>query len=75
MDGPTLTPRYNTLVEFWKSVGEPLDLKCELCEKDLTGKKVVETTEGFLCTHCDDECRGKPAIKAQPIWPTKGIFP
>ena len=74
MDGPTLTPRYNELVEFWKSTGEPMDPECELCGKDVTGKKVIETSMGFVCTHCEDDHRGKPPIMAEPTWPTKGML-
>ena len=74
MDGPTLTPRYNALIEFWKSVGEPMPPECELCSKDVTGMKVVETSMGFICTHCDKDLSGKPTIKANPTWPMKGVF-
>ena len=53
MDGPTLTPSYNALIQFWNSIGEPMPPECEVCGKDVSGMNVVETSMGFVCIDCD----------------------
>ncbi len=73
MDGLTLNPKYNDLLKFWQSVGEPMEPECDLCGQNLENKKVVETLHGFLCTHCDDEHSGQPILIKKAVWPTKGL--
>lgn len=66
MDGPTLTPKYNALIEFWNSAGAPIPPECEACGKDVSGMKVVEASVGFICEQCDPD--------PPRIWPSKEIF-
>lgn len=73
MDGPTLNPRFNCLIEYWNQIGEPIEPECELCGEDVTGKKVIETVSGFICPHCENGERGKLATTMHR-WPMKGVF-
>ena len=49
---PTLNQSYNRVLESWKKQGCDSKPECEDCGCDLTGKDVVESHYGWLCTSC-----------------------
>lgn len=50
--GPTRNGSYNDLLVRWAASGHDSSPECEECGTDLTGKRVHETSCGWLCTAC-----------------------